>query len=306
MTRTRFFRFLTIALLVVGLLSLFYPFSSNIFYEVQQKKIIKEYNEQVEKLSKDEAERMLEEARKYNEKLQDSSEDNNIVDEEAVSGNLAYSELLQVMGEQMGYIVIPKINVDLPIYHYTSDDVLTVGIGHLEDSSLPVGGESTHCVLTGHSGLIKAKLFTDLEKLQLGDKFYIKTLNEVLCYEVEQILTVLPDDTSELKIIEGRDLVTLITCTPYGVNSHRLLVRGTRVEYNGEIDEPEEELILTSEASPTEAHVEVNSGKLTISRAMWIGIFVFGIILMLIIVVLLFLRIRRHRRWSKKDDGDKL
>lgn len=306
MTRTRFFRFLTITLLVVGLLSLFYPFSSNIFYEAQQKKIIKEYNEQVENLSKDEAERMLEEARKYNEKLQDSSEDNNIVDEEAVSGNLAYSELLQVMGEQMGYIVIPKINVDLPIYHYTSDDVLTVGIGHLEDSSLPVGGESTHCVLTGHSGLIKAKLFTDLEKLQLGDKFYIKTLNEVLCYEVEQILTVLPDDTSELKIIEGRDLVTLITCTPYGVNSHRLLVRGTRVEYNGEIDEPKEELILTSEASPTEAHVEVNSGKLTTSRAMWIGIFVFGIILMLIIVVLLFLRMRRHRRWSKKDDGYKL
>lgn len=306
MTRTRFFRFLTITLLVVGVLSLFYPFSSNIFYEVQQKKIIKEYNEQVENLSEDEAERMLEEARKYNEKLQDSSEDNNIVDEEAVSGNLAYSELLQVMGEQMGYIVIPKINVDLPIYHYTSDDVLTVGIGHLEDSSLPVGGESTHCVLTGHSGLIKAKLFTDLEKLQLGDKFYIKTLNEVLCYEVEQILTVLPDDTSELKIIEGRDLVTLITCTPYGVNSHRLLVRGTRVEYNGEIDEPEEELILTSEASPTEAHVEVNSGKLTISRVMWIGIFVFGIILMLIIVVLLFLKMRRHRRWSKKDDGDKL
>ena len=130
----------------------------------------------------------------------------------------------------MSYIEIPKIHCSLAIYHGTDDGVLQTGVGHIEGSSMPVGGESTHCVLSGHRGLPSAKLFTDLDKLTLGDRFLIRTLDEILTYEVDQILIVLPYEVDALKIENGKDLCTLVTCTPYGVNSHRMLVRGHRVE----------------------------------------------------------------------------
>lgn len=216
-------KILTLSLLIIGLICLIYPAVSNFFYNEKQKEVIKDYDEQVSNLPDEVTDKMLEDAKEYNDALSGSG------DENAVSGNTAYSELLKLNDGQMGYIVIPAINVNLPIYHYTDDEVLRVGIGHIENSSLPVGGASTHCLLTGHSGLAGAELFTNLEKLETGDKFYIKTLDTVLCYEVDRISVVLPNDNSELKITEGKDLVTLITCTPYGINSHRLLVRGTRV-----------------------------------------------------------------------------
>lgn len=216
-------KILTLSLLIIGLLCLIYPAVSNFFYNEKQKEVIKDYDEQVSALPNEVTDKMLEDAKEYNDALSGSG------DEDTVSGNTAYSELLKLNDGQMGYIVIPTINVNLPIYHYTDDEVLRVGIGHIENSSLPVGGASTHCLLTGHSGLAGAELFTNLEKLKTGDKFYIKTLDTVLCYEVDRISVVLPNDNSELKITEGKDLVTLITCTPYGINSHRLLVRGTRV-----------------------------------------------------------------------------
>lgn len=291
MKKTRLLKLLALALLAVGLLSLLYPLASNILYEEKQKKIIKEYNKYVENLPPEVAESMLDEAKEYNKQLFDSSADD--TSDDAVNGNLAYSELLQVMGKQMGYIVIPAINVDLPIFHYTSDDVLTVGIGHLENSSLPVGGESTHCLLTGHSGLAKAKLFTDLEKLELGDKFYIKTLNEVLCYEVDSILTVQPYDTSALQIIEGRDLVTLITCTPYGINSHRLLVRGTRVEYNEDTDKGVLDDIEASEGLTKEPYAGADSDSATFSRGIWSCI---AIGLVCINIAILVLISKRHKK----------
>ena len=134
----------------------------------------------------------------------------------------------------MGYIEIPTIKVSLPIYHGTSDDVLQVAVGHLEWSSLPVGGESTHCVLSGHRGLPSAKLFTNLDQLAEGDLFVIRTLDEVLTYEVDRILIVLPSELQALAAEEGKDLCTLVTCTPYGVNSHRMLVRGHRVDNQSE------------------------------------------------------------------------
>lgn len=134
----------------------------------------------------------------------------------------------------MGYIEIPTIKVSLPIYHGTSDDVLQIAVGHLEWSSLPVGGESTHCVLSGHRGLPSAKLFTNLDQLSEGDLFVIRTLDEVLTYEVDRILIVLPGEVQTLGIEEGKDLCTLVTCTPYGVNSHRMLVRGHRVDNQSE------------------------------------------------------------------------
>ena len=132
----------------------------------------------------------------------------------------------------MGYIEIPKIDIKLPIYHGTSELVLNNGIGHLEGTSLPIGGKSTHSVLTGHRGMPSSKLFTDLNQLVIGDVFYIYILDNILAYQVDKISIISPDDVSELKIIEGEDIVTLMTCTPYGVNTHRLLVRGKRVSYN--------------------------------------------------------------------------
>lgn len=134
----------------------------------------------------------------------------------------------------MGYIEIPTINISLPVYHGTEDAVLQIAVGHLEWSSLPVGGESTHCVLSGHRGLPSAKLFTNLDKLVAGDKFIMRVLDEVLTYEVDQILIVEPTDVSTLMIEAGKDLCTLVTCTPYGINSHRLLVRGHRIENQDE------------------------------------------------------------------------
>ena len=131
----------------------------------------------------------------------------------------------------MGYVEIPKISVNLPIYHGTGNDSLDRGVGHLLGSSLPVGGEDTHCILTGHSGLASQKMFTDLEQLEVTDVFYLNVLGEILAYQVEEINTVLPHDTSLLGITSGEDYCTLVTCTPYGVNTHRLLVRGTRIPY---------------------------------------------------------------------------
>ena len=144
----------------------------------------------------------------------------------------------------MGYISIPKINVELAIYHGTSDEVLQTGVGHIEGTKLPIGGEGNHTVLAAHRGLPSAKLFTDLDQLVEGDEFYIHIFDEVLAYQVDQILPMVDKDDTEalteaLGIEEGQDYVTLFTCTPYGVNTHRLLVRGTRVEYNGEEDVPE-------------------------------------------------------------------
>ena len=145
----------------------------------------------------------------------------------------------------MGYISVPKLNVTIPIYHGTSEAVLQVGIGHLENSSFPVGGESTHACLSGHRGLPTAELFTDLDRMKTGDIFFIKILDRTLCYKVDQILTVLPQETQELAIVNGKDYITLITCTPYGVNSHRLLVRGVRQEYAEEAPIPIYETDLT-------------------------------------------------------------
>ncbi|MCD8119172.1 MAG: class C sortase [Lachnospiraceae bacterium] len=150
----------------------------------------------------------------------------------------AYEDCLNLTGNGvMGYLYIPKIEVQLPIYHTTNDDVLKQGVGHLEGTSLPVGGESTHAVLAAHRGLPGSSLFTDLDRLEVGDHFLLYILDEILCYEVDQILVTEPDDTEAVAVTEGEDLVTLLTCTPYAVNSHRLLVRGHRVEYSEETAE---------------------------------------------------------------------
>lgn len=161
-----------------------------------------------------------------------------------------YENTLNVTADgMMGYVEIPTINCVLPIYHGTDDVVLDSAIGHIEGSSLPVGGESTHCVISGHRGLPSAKLFTNLDKLTEGDTFMLRILDEVLTYEVDQIHIVLPDEVDDLAIIEGKDLCTLVTCTPYGVNSHRLLVRGHRIENLSD------EIRITADASQIEPKI---------------------------------------------------
>ena len=211
-----------------------YPMIANYINDKYQSTIRTEYAQEVEALNDSE----LQEARKvsiaYNESLLPIQYDREAIQAAAES----YDGLLNLHGSGlMGYVEIPKIDVNLPIYHGTSEEVLQKGIGHLVGSSLPVGGEGFHSVLTGHSGLAGAKLFSDLDQLAAGDTFFIHILGETLAYEVSEINRVLPHETGLLTAVAGEDLCTLVTCTPYGVNSHRLLVRGARVPYEKATEE---------------------------------------------------------------------
>ena len=216
-----------ILILVVGLSLMLYPSLSNWWNEAHQSRAIAAYSQEVSKLDENRYDELWQQAWEYNRSLV-GRENAYLLDD---SQKAEYERLLDVSGMGiMGYIEIPSINVSLPIYHGTEESVLQVAVGHLEWTSLPVGGESTHCVLSGHRGLPSAKLFTDLDRLVVGDRFRLGVLDQVLTYEVDQILIVEPQDTEALLIEEGKDLCTLVTCTPYGINTHRLLVRGHRVE----------------------------------------------------------------------------
>lgn len=221
---------LLVAVLLAGLSLLLYPFVSNYWNSLHQSQAIAAYMDDVRKLDDSTYEAMWEEAQRYNASLLEDENRFFPNDEE----KQYYEQLLNVSGNGiMGYIEIPGIDVMLPIYHGTSEEVLQVAIGHIEGSSLPIGGESTHSVISGHRGLPSSRLFTDIDQLSEGDTFTLMVLDEVLTYEVDQIRIVEPEDISLLAIEEGQDLCTLVTCTPYGVNSHRLLVRGHRVENQG-------------------------------------------------------------------------
>lgn len=206
---------------------LLYPTVSDYWNSMHASAAVASYSEQVQNLNEAQYDEMLRKAREYNRAL--LSRENSYLLSDAQRRE--YESLLDVGGTGiMGYIEIPNIDVSLPIYHGTAESVLQIAVGHLDWTSLPVGGISTHCVLSGHRGLPSAKLFTNLDKLVEGDTFVIRVLDEVMTYEVTQILIVEPDDTDALQIVEGEDLCTLVTCTPYGINSHRLLVCGRRTE----------------------------------------------------------------------------
>ena len=218
---------LLILILVTGVSLLLYPTISDYWNSIFQSKAIATYTEEVARIDDNVYETLWGNARDYNATLVRSDERFVLYEEE----KLAYERLLNVAGNGvMGYIQIPAINCSLPVYHGTSEEVLQIAIGHIEGSSLPVGGEGSHCVLSGHRGLPRAKLFTELDKLREGDVFMLQVLDETLTYEVDKIWIVEPHEIEKLGIEEGKDYCTLVTCTPYGVNSHRLLVRGTRVE----------------------------------------------------------------------------
>ena len=211
---------IAIILIIIGIIILLYPKISNYIEQKNQIEFIKEYKENISKMESTTKDKEYIKAEKYNEYL------NGIENK-----NSNYEEILNISQNGiMAYIEIPKISVYLPIYHGTKDDVLKKGIGHLENSSLPIGGVSTHAVLTGHTGLLKAELFTRIRELKIDDYFYIYTLGQKLTYKVYQIKVVLPTEVDDIKIQEGKDLVSLVTCTPYGVNTHRLLVQAIRTE----------------------------------------------------------------------------
>lgn len=224
-----------------GLGIMLYPVISNAYMEYKQKSVITNYEETVKEMPKDTINEELERASDYNKLLIGTAIVTDPFDPEAQKKLEESSDYFNILNLDekglIGNIVIPKINVNLPIYHGTSEEVLQKGVGHLQNTSLPVGGESTHSVLSGHTGLSSAKLFTDLDKLEEGNVFYIKTLGETLAYEVDQIKIVEPHETSDLLIESDKDYITLVTCTPYGINSHRLLVRGTRIPYTEEVEE---------------------------------------------------------------------
>ena len=234
---------LLILILLIGLSLVLYPTISNWWNETRSSKVISDYSELVAQMDDAQYEQLWSDAIAYNASRVGASNPYLLTPEQEA----LYPTLLNVDGNGvMGYVEIPSIGVTLPLYHTVDEEILQVAVGHVEWSDLPVGGEGTHCVLSGHRGLPSAKLFTDLDDLRIGDLFMLRILDSLLTYEVDQILIVDPDDTDDLRQVQGQDLCTLVTCTPYGVNTHRLLVRGHRVE-----NTPETEVVrVTANAVP--------------------------------------------------------
>ncbi len=254
----------------VGIGIILYPTASNYYNVVHQSNAIVEYAENLAAMDSELMQQIWEDAVVYNRDLYSAQLGEELPDDALKN----YDDILHVADNgMMGYIDIAKISVHLPIYHGTSEPVLQKGIGHLEWSSFPVGGENTHTVLTGHTGLPSARLFTDLEKMEAGDTFVLQIVGEPLTYEVEEILTVLPYEIDSLAIFEGQDLCTLVTCTPYGVNSHRLLVRAHRME--------QEEAEKAAEQVPVEQAAESNA-RMPMMRMLLVAA---GCLLILLIIL---------------------
>ncbi len=266
-------------LFLVGLGILLYPTVSDKWNAYRQSQLISSYEEAVAELDQETYDEIWAAAHQYNEALWTKGDRYTFSEEDQAE----YEAQLNVAGNGiMGSIEIPAINCSLPVYHGTEDDVLQIAIGHLEGTSLPVGGESTHCVLSGHRGLPSAKLFTNLDQVKEGDIFLLKILGETLTYEIDQILTVLPEQMEALNLAKGEDYCTLVTCTPYGVNTHRLLVRGKRIEN------------LPEDPVETQAPVVSVPGNRDQGMSLWMAVLVVAVPLVLAIVIWLLFR-RRNR-----------
>lgn len=272
---------------MIGMLIFFYPIIGNWLSTKDHYTVISKHNEVLAQMSKEEKELEREKAKQYNESLTETaipiidpfSEDQETREKDTET-NTSYYNVLDI-GETMGHIEIPSINVNLPIYHGISDDVLSQGIGHMSNSSFPIGGLGTHTALTGHRGLPSSKLFRDLDKVEVDDVFYIHTLDETLAYKIDDIQIVLPSETNWLEMKEDKDYVTLITCEPYMINTHRLLVRGERVPYDP---------LVKAEVTP--------KGKDNIQRfeqALFIG----GIVIITVFMLLYFLKRNKKKGWEQ-------
>ena len=272
-----------------------YPLISNYYNERHQSEIHTQYLEVIEQVDNSELILAKELADEYNAAIVPGTQLSDAFSQEALLwASEDYEHQLNLAEDGiMGYVEIPLIHVNLPIYHGTDSDTLDIGIGHLLGSSLPVGGESTHSVLTAHSGMANQKMFSDLDKLEIGDVFYLQVLGETLAYQVDQINTVLPHDTTFLGIEEGEDHCTLVTCTPFGVNTHRLLVRGVRIPYE------EAEVIVEEQLQVEEP-----------PKSTWEEQYIKGILIgigavILIALVYLYLRYRQKHRPSKVSHAEK-
>ena len=277
---------------LAGFLILAYPTISDQWNTYRQSRLISSYEETVSTMEEEDFSEEWEKARAFNDTLKENNIYGDVFagDAEEIE-DTEYWSVLNVAGDGvMGYLSIPKINVKLSIYHGTSVDVLQTGVGHLDGTKLPIGGESTNCVLSAHRGLPSARLFTDIDQLEKGDRFYIHVLDEILAYEVEKIYDMVDKDdmealSSDLAIVEGEDHVTLFTCTPYGVNTHRLLVRGVRVPYNGEEE---------AAAAPAESVVQA-------VQDYYMLYLVLGLAVTLLVILILRCLIRPKRR--RKSGG---
>lgn len=276
----------SLILIFSGIALASYPVISNMLAQKNASSAIMEYNAKVETIQEEKLDAAKEAIRQYNEQLGKAvlTEEEN--DSKAAAGRV---ELIDA-GEILGYLTIPVIDLNLPVYYGTSASVLEKGVGYMEESSFPLGGESTHCVLTGHRGLPSAELFTHMDKVGKGDQFYIHILDEILAYEVDQIKVVEPELTDDLEIIPGKDYTTLVTCTPYSINTHRLLVRGHRVPYTGE-----EKIKTKSQIRPAAM------ARRVLDVWPWFLIMLAGIVILeaAIIAVMLF------RRWRKRKNNRK-
>ena len=263
-----------------------YPLVSNYVNQKYASEIHTAYFEVIEQAEDGTLRESWDSAVAYNEAITPGTADADAYSQEALmAASEDYENQLNIAGNgMMGYVEIPKINVNLPIYHGTGSDSLDRGVGHLLGSSLPVGGESTHSILTGHSGMASQKMFTDLEQLTVGDVFYLRILNETLAYQIKEINTVLPYDTSLLGISSGEDLCTLVTCTPYGVNTHRLLVCGSRIPYQ------EAEVIL--EEASQEEQPQSSWMKKYIEGIIW------GIVVAIGLIVLIIAAVQIYRKYG--------
>lgn len=232
-------KLLVFLLFGIALMLMMYPFIANYLFEHKTDSVVDSVQQTAEKLDDSEQKAEIEKAMRYNESLANGHVvlTDPFKEEKTEEDTAEYESLLNLTNDGvMGTVEIPLINVSLPIYHGTSDAILKKGAGHLQGTSLPVGGASTHTVITGHTGLSNAKLFTDLTELDKGDIFFLEVMGEKLAYQVDQIKVVLPTEMDDLKIVPGEDYCTLLTCTPYGVNTHRLLVRGKRTDYQEAVD----------------------------------------------------------------------
>ena len=269
-----------ILIFLVGLSVMLYPTVSDYVNQKNQSRAVASYSEEVENLSDVDYQAYFDAADDYNRRLAETPDA--FYRPEEVSG---YTDTLDVSGTGiMGYITIPKIGVELPVYHGTSDGVLQVAAGHLEGSSLPVGGAGTHAVISAHRGLPSAKLFTNLDELEVGDTFTITVLDRVLTYEVDQISIVLPTETDLLQPVEGKDYVTLMTCTPYGINTHRLLVRGKRIE-NAE----------------NQKHIRVTADALRIEPIIVAPALAVPMLLVMLVVMLAVPRLRKRKNQREEN-----
>ena len=231
--RQRIFRFI----FLIGLLVLLYPMISDFYYRVDGNREFADFDTENKYLVQEHIDRRIGLARAYNDSLVNVVTQDPYDKKKQEEGRAEYARMLEIH-EKIGHVEIPKINQDIPIYAGTSEEVLQKGVGHLEGTSLPVGGNNTHTVLTAHSGLPEKRLFTDLNQLKEGDKFYIHNIKEVMAYQVDQIKVIEPSNFDDLLVVSGHDYATLLTCTPIMINTHRLLVRGHRVPYVPAVDEP--------------------------------------------------------------------